>query len=224
MKPQNVLFSIFALVGTVCFLIWFYFTYRSVQKVMRWEEAPATITQLNTNGYPTISFDYNGKPHEFRESFSSSDMFNGQAVKVHFPSGDPDKAELKSFFSLWFVTLILGIFWVVFGGIGVIGLMLLRRRDQLKQELFIMGRGRKITIPVGEVVHDYSLKVNGRSPYVIVGQWHDKTSNTLHQYKSEYIWYNPAQFLESKKEIDVYIDPNDMKRYYLDISFLPKKV
>src|SRR5258706_4375445 len=185
MKPQNILFGIFALVGAVCFLIWFYFTYRSAQKVMRWEETSATITRLTDSGYPVISFQYNGKTYQFKENFTSYDMQSGQAVKVHFPNREPDKAELKSFFSLWLLTLLLGIFWMVFGGIGVIGLLRMRRREQLKEELFIMGRGRKVTMPIGEVIQDFSIKVNNSAPYVIVGQWHDTASNTLHQFKSE---------------------------------------
>jgi hypothetical protein len=85
------------------------------------------------------------------------------------------------------------------------------------------GKGRKVSMPIGEVTQNFSLKVNGRSPYLIIGQWLDKTTNTVYQFKSESIWYNPTPYLEGKKEVDVYIDPNDLKRYYVDISFLPKR-
>lgn len=190
---------------------------------MQWEEAPAIITQLNNSGYPTISFEYNGKNHEFHENFSSSDMYTGQEVKVYFPPGEPDKAELKSFFASWFLTLFLGIFWLVFGGVGAIGLFWVSKASRMRQELVVKGKGRKVSVPIGEVNQDFSFKVNGRSPFIIVGQWLDKSSNTVYQFKSEYIWYNPAPYLDGKKEVDVYIDPNDLKRYYLDISFLPKK-
>lgn len=150
-------------------------------------------------------------------------MVSGQDVKVHFPPGEPDQAEIKSFFTSWFVPIFLGLFASIFGSIGFIGLWVVAKPNRMREQLVELGRGRKVTIPIGEVTQNFSLKVNGRSPYLIIGQWLDKTTNTVYQFKSESIWYNPAPYLEGKKEVDVYIDPNDMKKYYVDISFLPKK-
>ncbi|MBX2946994.1 MAG: hypothetical protein KF725_14260 [Cyclobacteriaceae bacterium] len=90
-------------------------------------------------------------------------------------------------------------------------------------EIFTNGRGRKTLVPIADIIVDGSFKVNGRSPYVIVCQYQDVVSNKVYEFKSDYIWYNPAKLLEDKKEMDVYVDPNDLTRYYLDTSFLPKK-
>lgn len=222
MKPQIFLFGIFALVGVACFLPWLYFTYNSAVKAMRWEEASGTIKSFQS-GYPDITFDYNGRSYQFHENVSTSDMFEGEQVTVYFPKGEPAKAELKSFFASWFMTLLLGIFWVVFGGIGGIGLWFSTKSSRMREELMVMGKGRKVSMPISEVTKDYSFKMNGRSPFVIVAQWHDKSSNTVYQFKSEYIWFNPEMYLTEKKEIDVFIDPNNFKRYYVDVSFLPKQ-
>jgi len=150
-------------------------------------------------------------------------MISGQEIKVHFPSGEPDKAEIKSFFTSWFVPIFLGVFGLIFGTIGFIGLRVVSKPNRMREELVVLGRGRKVSMPIGEVAQNFSLKVNGRSPYLIIGQWLDKTTNTIYQFKSESIWYNPTPYMEGKKEVDVYIDPNDVKKYYVDISFLPKK-
>jgi hypothetical protein len=223
MRPQIILFGIFALVGAACFLPWLYFTYSSAVKSLNWEEAPATIKTLKPSGYPDITFEYNGRSYEVHENYSSTDMFEGQQVSVYFPTGQPEKAELKSFFTSWFLTLLLGIFWIVFGCIGGIGLWVSTKPLRMRNELIVMGRGRKVSAPIGEVTKDYSFNVNGRSPYIILAHWHDKPSNTVYQFKSEHIWFNPENYLSEKKEIDVFIDPTDFKRYYVDISFLPKK-
>ncbi len=38
--------------------------------------------------------------------------------------------------------------------------------------------------------------------------------------QSEDIWFDPVEFIKSKT-IDVYVDPVNFKKYYMDISFLP---
>lgn len=223
MNPLRLLFGIFGLIGLISFVIWVPVTYRSVIKVIQWEEQPGSVVSFDQSGNPTIAFRYNGASREMQTG-PSDDITEGQTVTVHFPPGRPEEAEVKSFFSMWFVTLFLGIFAVVFGGIGGIGFYSIIKRDKLKQELFVMRRGQRITVPIAEITMNYSLQVNGRHPYVIIGLWHDKTANIMREYKSDYIWYNPAQMMEGRKDIDVYVDPRDASRYWVDISFLPKKM
>lgn len=171
-----------------------------------------------------ISFSYNGKLTEFRANYTSSGMAAGQEVEVFLRPGQPAQAQIKSFFTLWFLPLFLSIFWLVFGGIGFIGLTRQLGKMKMKRELFIEKRGKRVLVPIAEVTQDFSYKVNGRSPFIIICQYHDAASNTIYQFKSDYIWYNPSQFLNDKKELDVYVDPRDFTRYYLDTGFLPKKI
>jgi hypothetical protein len=66
-----------------------------------------------------------------------------------------------------------------------------------------------------------SLRVNGRCPYQIVSQSSDAASNTVRLFQSENIWFDPSEYIKGEV-IDVLVDPNDPKRYVMDISFLPK--
>lgn len=223
MNPQKLFFGIFGTIGLIAFIVWVPFTFNSVSKAISWEEMNGTVASMDNSGNPTVTFRYDGQTYTVVSGVSESDLSVGDEMTVHFPNGRPQEAEVKSFFTQWFVTLFCGIFVLSFGSIGGIGLMSVIRKDKMKRELFQEGRGRKVSMPLGDVVHDTSFRVNGRSPYVIVCQFHDKARNEIHQYKSEHIWFNPVPFLEGKSEIDVYIDPNDLKRYYVDISFLPKK-
>lgn len=223
MRSLSIFFGIFAGVGTICFILSGYFAFSTYQKLSSWEETPAKISSFRGD-YPVVTFSYQGRETEFKASFTSSDMEAGQEITVHFPPGEPDKAEIKSFFSLWFLPLFLSIFWIVFGGIGFIGLVRQLDKMKMKRELFDEKRGKRVLVPISEVTQDFSYKVNGRSPFIIVCQYHDSASNTVYQFKSDYIWYNPSPFLETRKELDVYLDPQDLKRYFVDTGFLPKKV
>jgi zinc transporter ZupT len=87
---------------------------------------------------------------------------------------------------------------------------------------FLLQNGRLIQADFTEVVLNQSLQVNGRNPYQIIAQWHDKASNQIHVYKSENLWFNPTQFINMQK-MPVYIDTNNPKKHYMDISFLPNQ-
>lgn len=222
MRSLAFFYGIFAFVGLLCFLPWVYFTYESVQRISKWEERPGSIIAFDQSHYPTVLFNYRGKKIEVHSSYSSSDMTIGEPVTVHFPEGKPEEAGIKSFFTLWFLPLFLGIFWMVFGGIGIVGLLKQKNKHDAKNELFVLRKGKKISLPVSEITQDFSYTVNGRSPFIFIAQWLDPASNSVYQFKSDYIWYNPSEYLENKS-VDVYIDPNDPERYYVDTSFLPKK-
>ena len=224
MNPLRIFFAVFGLVGLISLVAFVAVSFFSLRKEMQWEQSSGQIVSLDQSGYPTISFDYNGRTYQFHENVRGTGVTVGKAVVVHFPAGQPDQAEEKSFFSLWFAPLLTGLFALIFGGVGGFGWSSILKRTRLKRELFEMQKGKKVAMPIGDVFYDTSFKYNGRSPYVIVGQFHDKTLNTVHEYRSEYIWYNPTSLLQGRTTVDVWIDPDDPKKYYMDITFLPKKI
>jgi hypothetical protein len=63
--------------------------------------------------------------------------------------------------------------------------------------------------------------VNGRSPYHIISQSPDPASNTVRVFESENIWFDPSEYIK-EETIDVLVDPNNPRKYVMDISFLPK--
>ena len=222
MRNPIFFFGIFAAIGLPCLLLTGYFTFTTMQKIDTWETKEGVITGFDQNNYPTVSFDYMGKSVDFRSNYTSSDMESEQAVTVFFPPNEPGQAEIKSFFSLWFLPLFLSIFGIVFGGIGVIGIMIQKNKSAAKNDLFVLRKGKKLSLPVTSVARNTSYTVNGVNPFIISAQWLDPASNMMHTFKSENIWYDPSQFLGEKNQIDVYIDQNNVKRYYVDITFLPK--
>ena len=81
-----------------------------------------------------------------------------------------------------------------------------------------MLEGMKIRTKFIEVNRNMSVSVGGRNPYRILT--HYKKGDEMYEFKSENIWFNPATHID-REEIDVWVDPQNMKKYYMDISFLP---
>ena len=222
MRSLFFFFGIFAFIGSIMLILTLFFGYLSVKKVSSWESAPATITEFAGGGNPLIEFSYQGQQRHFDSSYSSEDMEVGDTVEVYFPPGQPDDAEIKSFFSLWFLPLFFSIFALTFGGVGFFGVSRQWKRMGAKRELFDEQKGKRLSLPISQVTQDFSYRVNGRSPYIIVSQWIDPLTQQVYEFKSDYFWYNPEALLNNK-HVDVWVDEGDPKRYYMDTAFLPKK-
>jgi hypothetical protein len=95
-------------------------------------------------------------------------------------------------------------------------------RDKAKTKAYLLQSGQLIRADITDISLNQSIMVNGKSPFQIIAQWHDKTNNQMYIYKSDNFWFNPTQFV-SDKTISVYIDLNNPKKYHMDTSFLPKQ-
>jgi hypothetical protein len=222
MRDQKVFFGVFAGIGLLLFLVALIVSYFTYQKVRDWKEAEAIITQTGS-GNTYFSFSHNGEPMEVHSNYSSGALVKGESITVHYPEGEPANAEIKSFVSLWILPLIFGGIGLIFGSIGAIGVYFRLQKEKLKQELFVMGKGKKVSIPVTHIDVDKSYTVNGKNPFLIIIEFHHSASNTLYEFKSDHIWFDPSPFLPENKEVNIYFDENDLSRYYIDVSFLPKQ-
>lgn len=162
-----------------------------------------------------------GKRIEFVSSVGSSPPSHrvGEAVTVLYNPADPSKARIKSFFQLWFGFLIVFFLGLVFAAIGL-GMIFVRSRGRQRAE-WLRQHGRRMKTAYKGVELNQSLRVNGRSPYHIITQSSDPTSNSVRVFESENIWFDPSEYIKSET-IDVLLDPNNPKKYVMDTSFLPK--
>ncbi len=222
MRNPFFFFGIFAAIGVPCLLLAFYFEITTIQKVISWEEVDGVVNGYDDSNYPLIKFDYQGKQYEFGSDYKGDDINDGDTISIFFPPGKPEAAEVNSFFGNWFLPMFLSIFGFAFGGIGIFGIVSQSKKSKAKKELFIEQRGKKLSGLPASVSRNTSLKVNGRSPFMISTQWTDPLTQTSYTFKSENIWEDPSSFIPNGK-IDVYVDEADLKRYYVDVTFLEKQ-
>ncbi|UNM97290.1 hypothetical protein MMG00_05415 [Ignatzschineria rhizosphaerae] len=58
--------------------------------------------------------------------------------------------------------------------------------------------------------------------YYVQTSWYDSISNTVYLFKSEFLFKNPEAYLKDIAGIDVYVDPKNFQRNYMDLQFLPR--
>jgi hypothetical protein len=164
-----------------------------------------------------------GASYEARGSVSSSSRGYdlGERVEVLYLPDAPAEGRIGSFMEQWFLPLIFGVFTTVFGGIALafIGVEIRKRR----MYTWLQHSGMTIQARINEVGKNTSLKVNGRSPWVIRAQWQHPVTQEMHVFESENLWYDPNEFIGDREQIPVRVDADDPRRHRVDLSWLPKK-
>ncbi|MCL1529809.1 hypothetical protein A7D16_07150 [Xanthomonas nasturtii] len=108
---------------------------------------------------------------------------------------------------------------VAFGGVG--GGILGYRVWHARRAAWLRRHGTVVEASFVEVELNTSLEVNGKHPFRILAQRHDRTHNTLTEYRSENLWTDPQPFLSDGQALRVFVDPQRAARYSMDLSFLP---
>jgi hypothetical protein len=145
----------------------------------------------------------------------------GERVAVLYRPENPADARIDGFTEQWFLPLLFGLFGVVFGGVAL-GFMVAQIRKR-RMWRWLEEHGMPVDADVLEVGKDYSLKVNGRSPWVLRAQWQHPLTQAVHVFESEHIWFDPTPFMGDRRKLTVRVDADDPKRHRVDIGFLPKK-
>jgi hypothetical protein len=171
---------------------------------------------------PLVEFtDNRNKTIRFSPSSSSNppSYSEGEEVEVLYNSAKPNEAKIKSFFSVWGATLILGIIGAILFIIGIYQFWHNKRKIQTIG--YLKQNGGTIEADFQSVSRNTKLAVNGRNPFNILTQWLNPETNKLHIFVSDDIWFDPSDFIKTDK-IKVLIDRKNPKKYYIDLSFLPQ--
>ena len=158
---------------------------------------------------------------EFTSSTSSNppSFAINEEVDVLFLPSDPHSAKINSFFTLWGGATILGglggVFFCVGMGMTLAGVLGQRKAAYLKEH------GKSIDSEFVEVELNESVAVNDKNPYRIITEWTDSSTNQHFVFKSANLWQNPSTHIKGRN-ITVYIDKTNPKKYFMDTSFLPE--
>ncbi len=164
-----------------------------------------------------------GASYEARGSVSSSSRGYdiGERVAVMYLPDAPADGRIRNFMEQWFLATLFGFFTLVFGGVAVGFLVAEIRRHRMYA--WLQHSGMTVQARINEVGKNTSLKVNGRSPWVIRAQWQHPVTQQIHVFESENLWYDPSEFVGDREQIPVRVDADDPTRHRVDISWLPKK-
>lgn len=172
--------------------------------------------------FPEITFeDESGQKITFESSFGSSGYRNalGKTIGVIYQPGDAQNARIDNKAGLYLGSIISGIFSLVLLIIGGAGYAIIGRGGRHSK---LLQTGKPLTAQITSVEQNTALNINGRFPWRIVCQWFNSQTNELHEFTSANIFYDPSPWLKDDK-ITVYVAHDNLKKYYVDISHLPKK-
>lgn len=167
--------------------------------------------------YPVVIFisEDSQRVHIPLPGYSSSEYEIGDPVPVYYDLINPTDAGVirSQAFQVWFLGLSgVAILLLAWGWGGYTTYQLYQRR-RLRQH------GRRIRAKVQSVSHDPQIRINGNPAYVIHCQWQKSDhSGTYYTFQSEPLPEDPSPQLG--KELDVYIDLKNPKKYWVDTSFL----
>lgn len=229
MRTVSVVKYVFAAVG-IAMLLGAAFSYQKTRSFMAEAvEVPGTVIDLkaslsdgSTTYRPVVRFrDQQDRTIEFTSSVGSSPPRHarGDTVGVLYRPGNPQGAEINDFVSLWLGAMILGglgtVFTLIGGGIILVSAMMRSRDATLRQS------GVPIETDFQSVELNEALTVNGRHPFRVLTQWLNPATSEVHVFRSNNLWFDPTKYLTGNP-ITVYIARGNPKKYYVDLSFLPK--
>jgi hypothetical protein len=229
MKTLNILKYIVTLVGLGMFSGAFYLYQNTNEFIASATRVDGTVIDLiatrssdSTTYKPVVTFTtLEGEKIEITSSSSSNPpAYNkGERVDVFYMPDAPREAKISSYFSLWGVSPIIGgigsIFFLIGAGMMLAGTLKARKIEYLKSE------GVRIQTVFQGVEHNKSLTVNGRHPFRVLCQWQHPLTSDIHLFESDNIWYDPTAHIKATN-ITVFIEKDNPKKYFVDLSFLPK--
>ena len=218
---------VFLIIGIVLFTVGIVMTMNTFNDAGR-EETTATIIHIETystgrnrhwNTY--VRYEVDGQLLEGKLRSYSSSYFVGKEITILYDINDPSQITAKG---TRFIVLLMPFMGLVFGGIGFWSLFAPRIKHRRKESF----RENGITIHASytgtEVNPSYA--VNGRHPYRITCRWRDPEDGTERIFRSENLWQDPSDQIESRHitTFTVYMDPNKKKRYVMDLDPIMEEV
>ncbi|AKM08082.1 DUF3592 domain-containing protein [Pelagerythrobacter marensis] len=167
---------------------------------------------------PVVVFhDREGTRHQFVGNVGSSPpaYAPGETVSVIYDPAAPGRAIIDGFMDRHFVPLIFGGIGSVFAMLGSAFLFLSIRRRRIVARL--KATGIPIKARFVECYRDTSTKVNGRSPWRVVGQAKHPATGKLCSFKSDQIWVDLSRHLAGR-DLRVLVDPARPDQHFVDLS------
>jgi hypothetical protein len=213
-----VFFGVFAAAGLLCGLLSAGLVYSRYKVTSQGIKTIGTVVDLRPSKNavaPVVSYsDENGRKRLYESSSYTS--INppeiGDALMLYYLPDQPDEIELEG--EGW-ANLLPLIFFFTHGGVGFGGLYWLEKKRRLYN--WLQQFGKEIQAKQTEVKRGFN---KGRSYYTLKCEWLDPYTQQLYTFESDTISTDPSDSLPVGSPVRVLIDPDNPKRYWVDLSFL----
>ncbi len=145
-----------------------------------------------------------------------SSVRDGEKVKIFYDPSVPQTIDFGDSIGYNMKGAIVG------GLFFLLGFYLFIRQiasDSSNNKLINAGRKIEAEFTIGR---DERFRAGDNNPWLIQCKWNDVKSNTEYDFVSKPYTIDPAPFLAGRLHVDVFINPDDPLKYFMDTSFMPK--
>ncbi len=217
---QKIAVLILMLVAAVFVVIPLLSIIRSLNLRNHGVQVESTVTgRTAKKGLSTVTVSFNTAEGNNVTATASMRRFvrTGDKVQVYYDPALPQKIDFGDTISYNMRGVVIGGLLFIFGFYYFIRYSL---RDSANKRLITSGK--KIAAEFVEVVRNEKYRMGENNPWVIKCKWTDDASNREYHFVSKDYIIDPAPYLKQRYHLEVFIDPSDPGRYYMDTSFMPK--
>lgn len=148
-------------------------------------------------------------------SYRREHTVTGQSVRLWYLEENPEKINFGEPTGYHIRAMLIALVLIILGGYFTIRLS---KEDLAKKRL--MSTGLKINTPYS-IGRNEMFRAGDHNPWIIKASWKDLKSNREYTFTSKNFTADPADFLKDRNSIDVFINPDNPEKYYMDTSFMP---
>jgi len=195
---------------------------KSVRIIKHGVYTESTVTYASTRskgGFSNVTVSFN-MPDGRNISATASTrqwLHTGNKVNIYYDPAFPQKIDFGD-------TVSYNLRGVVLGGLlFALGLFLfLRFYLRGKADEKLIKSGRRIAADFVSIERNEKYRMGDKNPWRIKCILMDTNKNKEYFFVSKDYTIDPAPFLTGRSSIDVYLDPANPAKYYMNCSFMPK--
>jgi len=214
-KVISIVFSILAVIAFIVMLSLFIYMEWIKNNMVAVE---STVVDIDSNDNIVVAYDYEGTLYTDHLNMYKSWIEVGDTITIYVDPIDPNTNYQIDFF---FFIIFPGIFVVVFGGIGLTGLILSRQNKRKKIDYQTHGKKLIAVITDVHMNHLMTMRVNRNISYRshIMCEHTDDFTDAKQVFKSAKFWL-PAdhEIKPGTTYVHVYVDRNDSNKYFVDVE------
>lgn len=162
-----------------------------------------------------VEYEIDGEVYEEELGYYNSGMNEGDKIDVYYDPDNPsDVSSGSKILELIFI-LIGGVFAVLGVILIIVNILSGNRRKKLMQT------GERLTGTITDVVMNNAVRINGHHPFKAECEVINPFDGEKYLYSSENVTCNISELVG--REVTVYVDRNNKKKYYVDIFELMDK-
>lgn len=165
----------------------------------------------------TISFHTNDGSQVTSTASTRQYVKQGDVLKVYYDPESPQKIDFGDTIRYNMRGVIIGGLLFIFALYYFIKYSI---RDRLNNKL--RSRGKKVSAEFVSVERNEKYRMGPNNPWVIKCRWVDETSKQEYYYFSKDYTIDPSPYLKGISYVDVFTDPYEPEKYFMDTPFMPK--